>query len=118
MHVRFPLFRGYNEFRLHMFPGAKPVTAVSWVPEMGATGDEVMTCMQLDQAGRPLHLVERPRPQPSASDLLIEVRACGVCRTDLHIVDGDIHGPLSDRSRPRDRWARDRARTPMPKGSL
>ncbi len=77
-----------------MFPGAKPVTAVSWVPEMGATGDEVMTCMQLDRAGRPLHLVERPRPQPSASDLLIEVRACGVCRTDLHIVDGELPGQL------------------------
>ncbi len=77
-----------------MFPGAEPVTAVSWVPEMGVAGDEVMSCMQLGHVGRPLHLVERPRPQPSASDLLIEVSACGVCRTDLHIVDGDIHGPL------------------------
>ena len=56
-----------------MFPGAEPVTAVSWVPEMGVAGDEVMSCMQLGRIGRPLHLVERPRPQPSASDLLIKV---------------------------------------------
>jgi propanol-preferring alcohol dehydrogenase len=53
-----------------------------------------MGCMQLESAGGLLRLVERPRPQPLAFDLLIEVSACGVCRTDLHIVDGDIRGPL------------------------
>jgi propanol-preferring alcohol dehydrogenase len=56
------------------------------VPEMSA--------MQLDHAGEPLHAIERPIPEPSGPDLLIQVAACGVCRTDLHIVDGDIHGPL------------------------
>jgi propanol-preferring alcohol dehydrogenase len=50
--------------------------------------------MQLDRPGEPLHLVERPLPEPGGADLLIEVAACGVCRTDLHIVDGDIHGTL------------------------
>lgn len=33
-------------------------------------------------------------PEPHGPELLIEVAACGVCRTDLHIVDGDIHGAL------------------------
>ena len=53
-----------------------------------------MIAMQLDRAGEPLHPVERDLPQPSGTDLLIKVTACGVCRTDLHVVDGDIHGPL------------------------
>jgi propanol-preferring alcohol dehydrogenase len=50
--------------------------------------------MQLDRAGEPLRQVERELPEPSGSDLLIEVAACGVCRTDLHIVDGEIDGTL------------------------
>ena len=54
----------------------------------------MMRAMQLDRAGERLHLVERPVPEPAAGELLIEVAACAVCRTDLHIVDGDLHGPL------------------------
>jgi len=50
--------------------------------------------MQLDRAGAPLRMVERPIPAPGPGELLIEVAACGVCRTDLHVVDGDIAGPL------------------------
>lgn len=52
--------------------------------------------MQCDGPGKPLTLVERPIPDPSADEILIEVRACGVCRTDLHVVDGDIpaHYPI------------------------
>ena len=50
--------------------------------------------MQLHLPGQPLHKVERTMPDPTGADLLIEVAACGVCRTDLHIVDGELHGPL------------------------
>jgi propanol-preferring alcohol dehydrogenase len=50
--------------------------------------------MQLDGPGQPLRLVERPLPVPGPGELLIEVAACGICRTDLHVVDGDIDGPL------------------------
>jgi propanol-preferring alcohol dehydrogenase len=50
--------------------------------------------MQLDRAREPLRQIEGPLAHPAGADLLIEVAACGVCRTDLHIVDGDIHGPL------------------------
>lgn len=39
-------------------------------------------------------MVEAPAPEPQDADLFIEVAACGVCRTDLHILDGDIHGKL------------------------
>ena len=44
---------------------------------------------------RPLHLVERERPEPGAGEVRIRVEACGVCRTDLHVVEGDlaVHRP-------------------------
>ncbi|MEU9453999.1 zinc-binding alcohol dehydrogenase family protein [Streptomyces sp. NPDC048277] len=38
----------------------------------------------------PLRLVERPVPVPGADELLVRVRACGVCRTDLHVTEGDL----------------------------
>jgi len=50
--------------------------------------------MVLERPGQPLRRVKRPIAQPQSNDLLIEVTACGVCRTDLHIVDGDIRGTL------------------------
>jgi len=55
---------------------------------------ERMTAMLLERAGEPLRKVELPIAKPAATDLLLEVAACGVCRTDLHILDGDIHGKL------------------------
>lgn len=54
----------------------------------------LMRAMQLDRPGTPLRMVERPLPQPGLHQLRIAVSACGVCRTDLHVVDGDIHGAL------------------------
>lgn len=53
-----------------------------------------LRAMQLDRPGEPLREIEREIPEPTGVDLLIEIAACGVCRTDLHITDGDIHGPL------------------------
>jgi propanol-preferring alcohol dehydrogenase len=54
----------------------------------------MMRAMQLDQPGEKLRLVERPLPVPGPGELLIEVAACGICRTDLHVVDGDIKAAL------------------------
>ncbi|MCJ2179091.1 zinc-dependent alcohol dehydrogenase family protein [Novosphingobium album (ex Hu et al. 2023)] len=53
-----------------------------------------MHAMQLDAPGTLLHAVERPLPQPGPGELRIAITACGVCRTDLHVADGDIHGLL------------------------
>ncbi|GAB4362601.1 MAG: alcohol dehydrogenase AdhP [Deltaproteobacteria bacterium] len=39
--------------------------------------------------GKPLSLTELPRPEPGPGELLIRVKACGVCQSDLHLVDGD-----------------------------
>ncbi len=49
--------------------------------------------MLLDEPGRPLRLADVPRPEPGPGTVLVRVRACGVCRTDLHVVDGELPGP-------------------------
>jgi len=49
-----------------------------------------MRAMVLHTPGQPLQREERPIPTPAAGQLLIKVLACGVCRTDLHLVDGEL----------------------------
>lgn len=49
-----------------------------------------MRAMVLDAPGRSLRLEKRPVPTPGQGELLVEVDACAVCRTDLHVVDGDL----------------------------
>jgi alcohol dehydrogenase, propanol-preferring len=46
--------------------------------------------MVFDRVGAPLREAELPVPEPGPGQLLIEVRACGVCRTDLHLLDGEV----------------------------
>ncbi|MBI4987006.1 MAG: zinc-dependent alcohol dehydrogenase family protein [Rhodocyclales bacterium] len=50
----------------------------------------VCRAMQLLAPGQALSPVERPLPQPTAGQALIAVEACGVCRTDLHLLDGEL----------------------------
>jgi propanol-preferring alcohol dehydrogenase len=52
-----------------------------------------MRAMLLRAAGQPLQLVDLPTPVPGAGQVLIRVRACAVCRTDLHVVDGELPDP-------------------------
>ena len=52
-----------------------------------------MRAMVLRQPGRRLELLELPRPVPGAGQVLIEIGACGVCRTDLHVIDGELADP-------------------------
>jgi propanol-preferring alcohol dehydrogenase len=52
-----------------------------------------MHAMVLDAPRKPLVMRERPVPVPGAGEILIAVAACGVCRTDLHVVDGDLEHP-------------------------
>ena len=52
-----------------------------------------MRAMVLDAGGRRLRSMRVPVPQPGPDEVLIRVRACGVCRTDLHIVDGELTNP-------------------------
>jgi propanol-preferring alcohol dehydrogenase len=49
--------------------------------------------MLLDAPGRPLRAAEVPAPEPGPGQVLVRVHACGVCRTDLHVVDGELPEP-------------------------
>jgi alcohol dehydrogenase, propanol-preferring len=49
--------------------------------------------MVFDGPEQPLRAVELPDPEPGLGEVLLSVRACGVCRTDLHIVDGELTEP-------------------------
>ncbi|PYQ00981.1 MAG: alcohol dehydrogenase [Acidobacteria bacterium] len=52
-----------------------------------------MRSMVLDAPRRPLRPAELPVPRPGPGQLRLRVRACGVCRTDLHVVDGELTRP-------------------------
>jgi propanol-preferring alcohol dehydrogenase len=47
--------------------------------------------MVLDRPRTPLRAAEIPRPEPGPGQVLLKIRACGVCRTDLHVVDDEVH---------------------------
>ncbi len=52
-----------------------------------------MRAMVLVEPGRPLELRELPVPRPGPGQVLLRVRVCGVCRTDLHLADGELPDP-------------------------
>lgn len=52
-----------------------------------------MRAMLLEQQGRSLRPVDLPRPRPGKGQVLVRVLACAVCRTDLHVCDGDLKEP-------------------------
>ncbi|MCC7253723.1 zinc-dependent alcohol dehydrogenase family protein [Hyphomicrobium sp.] len=52
-----------------------------------------MKAMLLDAPGMPLRLADVPVPEPVAGQVRVKVSACGVCRTDLHVADGDLKHP-------------------------
>lgn len=56
------------------------------------TGENVLA-MVLDRPGSPLRQADVPAVEPQAGQLRVNVRACGVCRTDLHVVDGELPHP-------------------------
>ena len=55
--------------------------------------DLAMRAMVLDAPRTPLRAAELPAPEPGGGEVLIEVAVCGVCRTDLHVVDGELTEP-------------------------
>jgi len=61
-----------------------------WPPH--ASVRTTMRAVVLDEPGQPLRLAELPVPEPGKGEVLIRVRACGVCRTDLHVLDGEVRG--------------------------
>ena len=55
--------------------------------------DKAIRAMVLERPGMPLRLLEKQDPIPGPGKVLVRVTACGVCRTDLHVVDGDLTEP-------------------------
>jgi propanol-preferring alcohol dehydrogenase len=55
---------------------------------------QTMRAMVLEAPGRPLRQVDWPVPQARGHDLLVAVRACGICRTDLHVIDAELPAHL------------------------
>jgi propanol-preferring alcohol dehydrogenase len=51
-----------------------------------------MYAMVLSARGAPLTFQQRPDPIPAPREVRVKVSACGVCRTDLHVVDGELPG--------------------------
>lgn len=49
-----------------------------------------MLAMRVAGPGQPLLAADLPLPVPGDHEVLLQVLACGVCRTDLHIIDGDL----------------------------
>src|SRR5581483_4561147 len=49
--------------------------------------------MLLDRAREPLRAVDLPEPEPGPGQVRLRVHACGLCRTDLHVVDGELADP-------------------------
>jgi len=58
-----------------------------------APRDGEMRAMVFEQVAAPLRLQRRPIPSPGPGQLLLRVAACGVCRTDLHLLDGEVEIP-------------------------
>ena len=52
-----------------------------------------MRAMVLEEPGKPLRPLDLPRPGPRPGDVVLRVHACGVCRTDLHVADGELPDP-------------------------
>src|SRR5215211_7303757 len=55
--------------------------------------EPVMRAMVLRRIGEPLRLEEVPNAAPGTGEIRVKVEACAVCRTDLHVVDGDLADP-------------------------
>ena len=55
--------------------------------------ESYMHAMVLERQGEPLKPLKVPVPTAAAGELLLKVQACGICRTDLHIVDGELSKP-------------------------
>ncbi len=56
-------------------------------------GTEYSSCMRLHRPGSSLVMEQRPVPVPDSGQVLLKVHACGVCRTDLHLIDGELPQP-------------------------
>ena len=83
----------------HALRSIAAVEPGDWVVVLGAAGGVGLAAVDLAVAMKaallnapktPLQIEDLPKPQPITGEVLLRVRACGVCRTDLHIADGEL----------------------------
>src|SRR5882724_1604432 len=73
--------------------GLRPSERRSTRSSRPTSGPQLMRAMVFDEPGKPLVERELPEPTPAEGQVLLEVSACAVCRTDLHIFDGELTEP-------------------------
>ncbi len=61
---------------------------------LSSQAPSLMHGMVFEGVGKPLRLIERSVPEPSRGQVLVRVLACAVCRTDLHLIDGELPNPV------------------------
>lgn len=71
---------------------ARDRAAVCIISSVGQVLEKQMRAMVLSAPGIPLQMQERADPDPGAGEIRVKVSACGVCRTDLHVVDAELPG--------------------------
>src|SRR5215469_276699 len=77
--------------------GAYPESMRAWVvPHPGPVSPASASAASAATGGGPLELVDREVPDPGTGQLLIKVLCCGVCRTDLHLAEGDLEPKRPD----------------------
>ncbi|HVV07087.1 MAG TPA: zinc-dependent alcohol dehydrogenase family protein [Puia sp.] len=69
------------------------MSSTSTEPTAQVIGPSTMRAMVLEKPGIPLQLVTLPIPKPGPAQVLVKIIACGICRTDLHVVDGELPHP-------------------------
>jgi propanol-preferring alcohol dehydrogenase len=83
----------YNKNRARTTTYARPAARARVVDAAAYAARAAMRAMLLDAPRSALRLAEVPDPVPGPGEVLLRVRACAVCRTDLHVVDGDLPDP-------------------------
>jgi propanol-preferring alcohol dehydrogenase len=75
------------------FPGGRILPRASDRCKLSSEDDGQVRAMVLESPGSPLVAASLPEPRPGPGQLLVRVGTCGVCRTDLHVIDGDLPRP-------------------------
>ena len=85
--------RPVRDCRVYLRMGQRPMATS--VPALRGrdTNRERMHAMVLKKIGTPLERTELPDREPGPGEIRVQVAACGVCRTDLHVVDGELPDP-------------------------
>jgi propanol-preferring alcohol dehydrogenase len=84
--------KAFNNWALHLFFRKATVLLSLNLKQIWLTCN-AMHAMLFSAVGKPLQMAEVAQPEPGSTQVVVRVRACGVCRTDLHVIDGELPNP-------------------------